>query len=125
MLVQAASRPVIEEDFEMMSTVGRVVALVAMVSLGYALAATRTAWAWTYDEKMAAQGECRDLYPDQNLRPFHACAIGVTLYGDGRQWEELGWEDTQSYNSCRVVCNGTGEYEEICREGCRIARNID
>ena len=108
-----------------MNTVARIsILLISLTTLGYSLNAIGGEWA--YSEKDAAQGECGDEYPSSNRRLFHACVIGVTLYGDGRKWNELRWDRARSYSSCRAVCNGTGtEYEKICRKGCKIARDID
>ena len=99
-----------------------IIFLVSLVTMGYSFNAVGSEW--EYVEKDAAQGECRDTYPNDRPR-FHACAIGVTLYGDGPGWHELDWSRARSYSSCRTVCNGTGSYFEACRNGCKIARDLD
>ena len=106
----------------MRALVHLVVALMVLAGIGYAVAATRSVW--QYNDKIAAQGRCGDVYRGDRSR-FWACAIGVTLYGDGRQWTEMNWSRNDSYNSCRAVCGGCGEYADACREGCNIGRDFD
>lgn len=100
--------------------IGMLLAFTTLAGGSAAVSATRTAW--TFGEKNAAQDACSRQFGSGNN--YFSCVLGVTVYGDGRQWQELNWEKDRALQNCLFVGPGSVNFSAY-KQGCNFAYNYD
>jgi hypothetical protein len=84
-------------------------------------AATR--YEWTFSDKLKAQEACSSRYSTSGDR-FASCVLAVTVYGDGRQWDEMGWSKVRAHENCIYLKGGSVDVSAY-EFGCNAALDAD